>query len=39
MDIKILNNWSKKLKALPVWKDLPRLLKGVSIIDRDGNIV
>jgi hypothetical protein len=39
MDIKILSNWSKKLNALPVWKDLPRLLKGISITDRDGNLI
>jgi hypothetical protein len=39
MDTRILANWSKRFFDLPVCKDLPRLIKGVTVYDPDGKLV
>jgi hypothetical protein len=39
MDTRILANWSKRFFDLPVCKDLPRLIKGVTVYDPDGKLL
>jgi len=36
---RMYRNWSKSITELPIFKDLPRLIRGIKIYNPDGGVV